>query len=110
MPIGLRGVGKTVLLNAFNEIAESEGLKVGYIEAPETGDLSKLLATRMRKILLDLDRAGKVSRAAKRALGALSSFTYTFPDGASVSLNSPAEARRQAARRRGGGVSARWRP
>ena len=87
MPIGLRGVGKTVLLNAFNEIAEDEGLKVGYIEAPETGDLRKLLATRLRKILLDLDRAGKVSRAAKRALAALSSFTYNLPDGSSISLN-----------------------
>lgn len=87
MPIGLRGVGKTVLLNAFNEIAESEGLKVGYIEAPETGDLRKLLATRLRKILLDLDRAGKISRAVKRALGALSSFTYNLPDGSSISLN-----------------------
>jgi hypothetical protein len=87
MPIWLRGVGKTVLLNAFSEIAEDEGLKVGYIEAPETGDLRKLLATRLRKILLDLDRAGKVSRASKRALGALSSFTYNLPDGSSVSLN-----------------------
>ena len=87
MPIGLRGVGKTVLLNAFNEIAESEGLKVGYIEAPETGDLRRLLATRLRRILVDLDRAGKVSRAAKRALGALRSFTYNLPDGSSLSLN-----------------------
>jgi hypothetical protein len=87
MPIGLRGVGKTVLLNAFNEIAENEGLKVGYIEAPETGDLRRLLAVRLRKILIDLDRAGKVSRAAKRALGALSSFTYNLPDGSSISLN-----------------------
>ena len=87
MPIGLRGVGKTVLLNAFNEIAEEEGLRVGYIEAPETGDLRKLLATRLRTILLDLDRAGKVSRAAKRALGALRSFTYNLPDGSSISIN-----------------------
>ena len=30
-------MGTTVLLNAFNEIAVDEGLKVGYIEAPETG-------------------------------------------------------------------------
>ena len=87
MPIGLRGVGKTVLLNAFIEIAEQEGLKVGYIEAPETGDLPRLLSTQLRKILIDLDRAGKVSRAAKRALGALGSFTYNLPDGSSISLN-----------------------
>lgn len=87
MPIGLRGVGKTVLLNEFIRVAEQEGLRVGYIEAPETGDLRRLLASRLRTILLDLDRAGKVSRAAKRALGALRSFTYNLPDGTSISVN-----------------------
>jgi hypothetical protein len=87
MPIGLHGVGKTVLLNTFIEVAEQEGLKVGYIEAPETGDLRRLLAVRLRKILLDLDRAGKVSRAVQRALGALGSFTYNLPDGTSITLN-----------------------
>jgi AAA ATPase domain len=87
MPIGLRGVGKTVLLNTFIDIAEEESLKVGYIEAPETGDLRRLLAVRLRKILLDLDRAGKLSRAVQRALGALGSFTYSLPDGTSITLN-----------------------
>lgn len=87
MPIGLRGVGKTVLLNTFIEVAEDEGLKVGYIEAPETGDLPRLLAVRLRKILFDLDRAGKASRAVRRALGALGSFTYNLPDGTSITLN-----------------------
>ena len=87
MPIGLRGVGKTVLLNTFIEVAEHEGLKVGYIEAPETGDLRRLLAVRLRKILLDLDRAGKLSRAVQRALGALGSFTYNLPDGSTITLN-----------------------
>ncbi len=38
MPVGLRGVGKTVLINRFCEIAADEGLQVGFIEAPETGD------------------------------------------------------------------------
>lgn len=87
MPIGLRGVGKTVLLNTFIAVAEDEGLRVGYVEAPETGDLRRLLAGRLRKILFDLDRAGKVSRAVRRALGALGSFTYNLPDGSSVSLH-----------------------
>ena len=36
MPVGLRGVGKTVLLNRFSEIARDEGLDVATIEAPET--------------------------------------------------------------------------
>lgn len=86
MPIGLRGVGKTVLLNRFHEIARDEGLRVGFIEAPETGDFRRLLATRFRTILLDLDRGG-VSRAVNRALGALKAFAMTLPDGTSISLD-----------------------
>ena len=86
MPIGLRGVGKTVLLNRFQTIAEEQGLRVGYLEAPETGDLPRLLATSLRKILVELDRVGPVSRAARRALAILKSFTVTLPDGSSISI------------------------
>jgi hypothetical protein len=93
MPIGLRGVGKTVLLNRFHEIARDEGLRVGFIEAPENGGFRRLLATRMRAILLDLDR-GAVSRAVTRALGTLKSFAYTLPDGASISIDVDAVAGR----------------
>ena len=62
MPIGLRGVGKTVLLNRFTEIADDEGVAVGFIEAPESGDFRYLLATRLRKILLRLDKPGLARR------------------------------------------------
>jgi hypothetical protein len=86
MPIGLRGVGKTVLLNRFHKMAQDEGLTVGFIEAPESGDFKRLLATRLRSTLLGLDE-GSVSRAVKRALGTLKSFTYSLPDGGSISLN-----------------------
>jgi hypothetical protein len=86
MPIGLRGVGKTVLLNRFAELAEAKDMKVGYVEAPESGDVATLLARRLRKILIALDTAGKRSRAVSRALGVLRSFTYTLPDGSSIAL------------------------
>jgi AAA ATPase domain len=86
MPIGLRGVGKTVLLNRFDQMAQDEGLVGAFIEAPETGDFEHLLAVRLRSILLELDR-GQVSRAVKRALGTLKSFSYNLPDGTSISLN-----------------------
>lgn len=86
MPVGLRGVGKTVLLNRFVERAEAQGMRVGYVEAPESGDFARLLAGRLRKILIDLDVAGKRSRAVTRALGVLRSFTYTLPDGSSMAL------------------------
>ena len=86
MPIGLRGVGKTVLLNRFDQMAQEEELVRAFIEAPETGDFEHLLAARLRSILLELDR-GTVSRAVKRALGTLKSFSYNLPDGSSISLN-----------------------
>jgi hypothetical protein len=86
MPIGLRGVGKTVLLNRFQEIARDRGLRIAFIEASEAGDFKRLLVTRLRSVLLELDQ-GPVSRAVKRALGILKSFTYTLPDGTSVSLD-----------------------
>jgi hypothetical protein len=86
MPIGLRGVGKTVLLNRFEAIARKEGLKVVFIEAPESGDFRRLLAARLRAILVDLDR-GPVSKVVQRALGTLKAFTYNLPDGTSVSID-----------------------
>jgi AAA ATPase domain len=86
MPIGLRGVGKTVLLNRFDQMAQEEGLVGAFIEAPETGDFEHLLAARLRSILIELDK-GTVSRAVKRALGTLKSFSYTLPDGTSIALN-----------------------
>jgi hypothetical protein len=86
MPIGLRGVGKTVLLNRFDQMAQEEGLVSAFIEAPETGDFEHLLAARLRSVLLELDR-GSVSSAVKRALGTLKSFSYNLPDGTSIALN-----------------------
>lgn len=86
MPIGLRGVGKTVLLNRFHRSAQDAGLVAAFIEAPETGDFKHMLAARLRSILLELDQ-GPVSRSVKRALGVLKSFTVNLPDGTSLALN-----------------------
>jgi len=86
MPIGLRGVGKTVLLNLFAEIAEAEGLAVGFIEAPETGDFQLLLVNRLRKILLSYDNQRKTAKVLK-ALRVLKTFTLQLPDGAKVALD-----------------------
>lgn len=86
MPIGLRGVGKTVLLNRFAEIAQDAGMVTAFIEAPETGDFRTLLTIRLRKILLGLERNGP-SRAALRALRVLKAFTLQLPDGPSIAID-----------------------
>lgn len=87
IPIGLGGSGKTVLLTRLAEIAGDAGVEVGFIEVTDPDDFRRLLATRLRTIVLALDRRGKASRAVKLALGALESFTLHLPDGSSLSMN-----------------------
>lgn len=83
MPIGLRGVGKTVLLNRFVDEARSLGAHAVLIEAPEDGNLRQMLSKEARRVLLQLDRAGAISAVVKRALRVFKSFTVTLnPDGA----------------------------
>jgi hypothetical protein len=82
MPVGLRGVGKTVLLNRFAEEAEALGLQVSLIEAPEEFNLREVLAKEARRILLRLDSSGPLSHVVKRGLRIFKSFTITAnPDG-----------------------------
>jgi hypothetical protein len=83
--VGLRGVGKTVLLNRFCQIAEQEGFSVGFIEAGEHGDLRVALAARLRRILLRLERSG--ADHVLRALRVLKTFTAQLPDGTRLSLD-----------------------
>lgn len=82
MPVGLRGVGKTVLLNRFAELADKQGVRTAFVETPENADLRLLISKQVRKILLDLDRLGGISEKVKRALRVLKSFTISAsPEG-----------------------------
>jgi hypothetical protein len=72
--IGLRGVGKTVLLNKVQEMADEQQYKTLMIEAREDKPLAELLIPHLRKVLLSLDRGASVSAKAKRALAVLKSF------------------------------------
>jgi hypothetical protein len=72
--VGLRGVGKTVLLNRMNEIAEAQKYKSVFVEASENKDLAVLLYPHLRQLLLSLDRMQNLSEQVKRALRVLKSF------------------------------------
>jgi hypothetical protein len=72
--VGLRGVGKTVLLNRIRETAEEKGFSTLLIEAHEEKRLSALLVPPLRKILLQLDWKGQLSEKTKRGLRVLRSF------------------------------------
>ena len=76
--VGLRGVGKTVLLNRIREMAEESGLEAVLIEAHEEKSLPALLIPPLRKILLRLDARENISQKTKRGLRVLRSFIGRF--------------------------------
>jgi len=72
--VGLRGVGKTVLLNRMRNDADGRGFTTLAIEAPEGRSLPALLAPPLRAALLKLDRLAAGGDLARRALRALGGF------------------------------------
>jgi hypothetical protein len=74
MLVGLRGVGKTVLLNKVEEIAEAHGYIATMVETPETKSLPELIIPCLRKILFRLDTKEKVVESVKRGMMILRSF------------------------------------
>jgi hypothetical protein len=76
--LGLRGVGKTVLLNEIRRAAEGRGIVTVPIEAPEGQSLPAMLVPALRTALLKLDRGQAAMTLAKRGLGALARFVKAF--------------------------------
>lgn len=72
--VGLRGVGKTVLLNRVREMAQAQGYQALLIEAHENKPLPQLLLPPLRQVLFALDRMQNVSQKVKRGLRVLRSF------------------------------------
>ena len=72
--VGLRGVGKTVLLDRMRDDAEASGIHTLRIEAPEGRSLPALLAPELRVALLRLSRNEHAKALGERALRALAGF------------------------------------
>lgn len=84
MLVGLRGVGKTVLLDRIREDAEAAGIHTVRIEAPEGRSLPALIAPQLRQALLRLSQVEAAKVYAVRGLRALAGFAsklkVTFHD------------------------------
>ncbi len=78
MLLGLRGVGKTVLLNRLLKIANEIGYETIKIEAPEGGNLPDLIVPELRRILYSLDLIAKIGQKAKKARSVLQNFASIF--------------------------------
>jgi len=71
---GLRGVGKTVLLNEMERMAIGDGYRTILIEAHEDKPLALLLIPQLRRILFDLDRIAGAGNKVRRGIAVLKSF------------------------------------
>jgi hypothetical protein len=76
--VGLRGVGKTVLLDQMRDDAEATGIQTMRIEAPESRSLPALIAPQLRQALLRLSRTEKAKDLALRGLKALTGFAKSL--------------------------------
>jgi len=76
--LGLRGVGKTVLLNRIEDFAGKEGFLSVVLEAPENRQLTEMLVPPLRSLLFKLSRIERSKEMARRGLGVLRSFASAF--------------------------------
>jgi len=80
---GLRGVGKTVLLDVFREIAERRSWATVEWEVEKNAPFGPKMSSQVRRALLQIAPKAKWNDRIQRAAAVLKSFTLTFnPDGA----------------------------
>jgi len=69
--VGLRGVGKTVLLNRIQDAADAEGCQSVMLECVDEKRLEAMLIPPLRGLLFKLDRMEGLSEAVKTSLRVL---------------------------------------
>jgi len=87
MLTGLRGCGKTVLLNEYEQLAGGRGFFHQHLEATEGEDLTVQLAAGIRRVLLAMDARRRIGERIRVALGVLKAFSIRLPDGPELSID-----------------------
>ena len=78
---GLRGVGKTVLLNEIERLAKTMGYRTLLVEAHDGKSLAALLAPALRSLLFELDRVAGAGDKVRRGMAVLKSFVLLLAPG-----------------------------
>jgi hypothetical protein len=84
---GLRGVGKTVLLNAFEDMAESEGFLTYYHELTDESSLVEELARDTERALGMLRLSDKLAQKVRDGLAHLKTIRLTGPEGIGIEVD-----------------------
>ncbi|HWM63028.1 MAG TPA: ATP-binding protein [Solirubrobacterales bacterium] len=77
---GLRGVGKTVLLNEFEAVCDSAGWPGEVRELAEGSSIAPAVARSARKALVEMSTTKRAGEAIRRAMGVLKAFALTVGD------------------------------
>jgi hypothetical protein len=91
---GQRGVGKTVLLNRFEDLAEEAEWFSDFYEVPRDAELPAAMARMARRALLNISLKERMRSRVDKALGVLKAFTVTV---GGVELNIDVDAARGSA-------------
>ena len=75
---GLRGVGKTVLLNKIEESAEEFGILYEHIEIAEKGSFVRQISNSSKKMIHHMSITESANEVAKKALGILKAFNVSW--------------------------------
>lgn len=88
MLVGLRGVGKTVLLREYGRIAQEHGWRSQHLECVEDSDFVKSVAHLARAAILELSMGARLGEMGSRALGVLKAFqlTWEIPGGGTAAM------------------------
>ena len=85
---GLRGVGKTVLINRLQKIAENKGIFCKHIEVETRNDFISQIAACSQAFLREVSTREKMRTLIKKALEAIKSLVISFdPNGNSFSVS-----------------------
>lgn len=85
---GLRGVGKTVLINRLQKIAEGKGIFCKHIEVESRNDFISQIATCSQMFLREVSAKEKVRNLIKKSLDAIKSLVVSFdPNESTFSLS-----------------------
>lgn len=76
--LGLRGTGKTVLLNKIEELAESHHHLTSFIEAPDNRRLADMLYPKLQQVLRKLSMVEAAKHTAHNAMRVLRAFAGAF--------------------------------
>jgi len=76
--LGLRGTGKTVLLNKIEQFAETHNHLTAFIEAPDDQPLANLLYPKIYQVLRKLSLVENAKAHTYKAMRALRSFASAF--------------------------------